>query len=147
MNLTPTHKYDDIIHLPHHVSSKRPHMSLADRAAQFSPFAALTGFEEAVNETARLTEQCIELEDEQIETINRILIYISRHLKEHPEATITFFQPDTKKAGGSYNTITGIVKAIDQSKQIIHLEGDQSLFFHQILNIDSPILPSDREAD
>lgn len=139
MNLKPTHKYDDIIDLPHHVSTKRPHMSISDRAAQFSPFAALTGFEEAVNETARLTEGYIELEEEQIADINRSLVYLAKHLDEQPEITLTYFLPDNKKAGGSYNTITGIVKTIDQLNQVLQLQNELSIPFCQITKIESSI--------
>ncbi len=139
MKLTPTHKYDDIINLPHPVSQSRPHMSMSDRAAQFSPFAALTGFEEAVNETARLTEGYSELEDEQIDEINHILNHLAKHLADRPEITLTYFLPDAKKAGGSYNTITGIVKAIDQIHQQLRFENELSVSFYQITKIEPSI--------
>ena len=89
--------YDDIIHLPHHVSQTRPRMSAADRAAQFSPFAALTGYGAAVTEAGRLTDQRIELTESEKETLNERLLLLREQLAEPPEVTITYFQPDEKK--------------------------------------------------
>ena len=105
-------KYDDIIDMPHHVSSTHPHMSDMDRAAQFSPFAALTGYDDAVKETARLTEQRIELDEYEKEEINARLQYINRVLPDSPEIVIKHFEKDMLKDGGSYVASDGYVNAI-----------------------------------
>ncbi len=107
------HRYDDIIDLPHHVSRKYPQMPLLDRAAQFAPFAALTGHEAAIKETARLTEEEIELDENSKELLDFRLQQLQEHLSEQPEVTVTYFCPDEKKAGGVYETVTGKVKKVD----------------------------------
>ncbi len=107
-------RYDDIIDLPHHVSRKHPQMPLLDRAAQFAPFAALTGHEAAIKETARLTEEEIELDENSKELLDLRLQYLKEHLAEHPEVTVTYFCPDEKKTGGAYETVTGLVKKVDE---------------------------------
>ena len=107
------HRYDDIIDLPHHVSRKHPQMPLLDRAAQFAPFAALTGHEAAIKETARLTEEEIELEENSKELLDLRLQQLQEHLSEQPEVTVTYFCPDEKKSGGAYETVTGAVKKVD----------------------------------
>ena len=119
------HRYDDIIHLPHHQSGTRPHMSLHDRAAQFSPFAALTGYDAAVEEAARLTEQKLELSEEEKAAIGAKLTEIKEHIKERPEVTVTYFVPDERKAGGTYVTVTGTVRRIDEFERIVVMQ-DQS---------------------
>lgn len=117
-----TGKYDDIINLPRPVSSKHPPMPMSDRAAQFSPFAALTGYDEAVMEIGRLTDRKHELNDEEIAALNQKLQFLSEHLKEHPTVTVTFFVPDAKKAGGSYTTKTRRLKKIDTVDRWIQLD-------------------------
>ena len=117
-----TGKYDDIINLPRPVSSKHPPMPISDRAAQFSPFAALTGYDEAVMEIGRLTDRKHELNDEEIAALNQKLQFLSEHLKEHPTVTVTFFVPDAKKAGGSYTTKTRRLKKIDTVDRWIQLD-------------------------
>ena len=107
------HRYDDIIDLPHHVSRKYPQMPLLDRAAQFAPFAALTGHEAAIKETARLTEEEIELDENRKELLDLRLQYLQEHLSESPEVTVTYFKPDEKKSGGAYVTENGKVKKVD----------------------------------
>ena len=104
--------YDDIINLPHYVSKKRPQMSIEARSAQFAPFAALTGYDEKVKETARLTDRKIELEDGQKEILNNKLLYILENIEEKPEITFTYFIKDTKKSGGKYIEKTGIARKI-----------------------------------
>lgn len=91
------HRYDDIIHLPHHQSQVHPHMSLSDRAAQFSPFAALTGYDDAVQETARLTESRIELDENARVLLDERLRLLQINLEEHPFVTFTYFIPDSRK--------------------------------------------------
>lgn len=114
-----TGPYDDIINLPHHVSKTRPRMPVADRAAQFAPFAALTGYEAAVKETARQTGKRLELDEYVKEALNEKLRIIADRLEGCPEISITYFLPDSNKAGGTYVTATGLVKKIDAYKQIV----------------------------
>lgn len=117
-------KYDDIINMPHHRSKKHPPMPIIDRAAQFSPFAALTGHEAAIKETARLTDRKIELDEYEIATLDERLQQLRAKVKDFPEITVTYFQPDAKKAGGEYLTITDQVKKIDEyGKCLIMSEG------------------------
>ena len=130
-------KYDDIIDLPHHVSETHPPMSRADRAAQFSPFAALTGYDAAVRETARVTERRIELDEGVKAELNARLNCILEHLSEHPQVSLTYFVPDEKKSGGAYRTVTGTVRKLDSfaknltltdgtvvpMEEMVHVEG------------------------
>lgn len=102
-----TETYDDIIHLPHHVSKRHPQMSLYNRAAQFAPFAALTGYEEAIIETARLTAPKVDMMEDNQQLLDRKLALLSHSLREQPTVSITYFQPDKKKSGGQYLTFTG----------------------------------------
>ena len=104
--------YDDIINLPHHVSPTRKRMSMHDRAAQLAPFAALVGYDDAVAETARLTESRPELDEQEQRAINERLAYIADHIHEHPEVRIQYFVPDDRKSGGSVVSISGKVKKI-----------------------------------
>ena len=114
-----TGKYDDIIDLPHKQSNRRPHMPLIDRAAQFSPFAALTGHDAAIKETARLTDWKVELDEYRKEELDSQLQQILEHIAERPEVVITYFRPDEHKEGGAYVTHNGSVKKIDEYEQII----------------------------
>lgn len=117
-----SNKYDDIINLPHHVSSKHPHMSLLDRAAQFSPFAALTGHDAAIKETARLTDEQLELDESTIAIIDSQLQRLRAGIADRPQVAFTFFVPDELKLGGAYKTVSGIVKKIDEYERKIILE-------------------------
>ena len=128
-------KYDDIIDLPHHVSANRPRMSMIDRAAQFSSFAALTGYEEAVEETARLTENKLELTEESKLMISDKLQCMCANICSHPCVTITYFVPDTKKDGGAYVTVTGTVKRIDEYDRYVVLCDKTKIQIDQIWNI------------
>ena len=109
--------YEDIVDLPHHVSKKHPPMSRLNRAAQFAPFAALTGHSAAIMETARLTDIETDLSDSDIEILNRRHKVLLEHLDEQPEATFIYFKPDALKSGGEYKTKTGRVKKIDEYKK------------------------------
>lgn len=113
--------YEDIIHLPHHQSSNRPHMSLYDRAAQFSPFAALTGFDGVIAETSRLTDQKIELSEYERALLDQKLSLIDDELRKgnHPEITVVYFVPDPLKAGGAYEKYAGCVRNIDAVERCI----------------------------
>lgn len=116
--------YEDIINLPHHVSPKRPQMSMQDRAAQFSPFAALTGYEDAIKETGRLTDVKIELSDEDRELLDQKQQYLQEHIGDRPEITITYFVPDEKKSGGAYISISGRMKRVDEyARQFVLTDG------------------------
>ena len=115
-------KYDDIISLPHHVSPTHPQMSIHDRAAQFSPFAALTGHSDAVEETARLTEEERILDENMIEDLNKKLQGLKTRLPDHPVIKITFFSEDIRKAGGEYRTIEASVRKIDENRQELILD-------------------------
>ena len=105
-------RYDDIINLPHHVSPTRQRMSLHDRAAQFAPFAALVGYDDAVAETARLTESRPELDEQEQRAINECLAYIADHIHEQPEVRVKYFVPDEHKSGGAIIEVSGKVKKI-----------------------------------
>ena len=106
-------KYDDIISLPHHTSTKRVHLSTAQRSAQFASFAALKGFEDEIAETARVTDKKLILDENEIEILNEALQYISYNINENLEVSITYFVPDKLKSGGAYITKKGTVKKID----------------------------------
>lgn len=127
--------YDDIIHLPHHVSRKRKHMSLHDRAAQFAPFAALVGYDAAVEETARLTGQRIELDENEKQLLDARLQIIEEHLGEDFQVSITYFVPDNRKDGGAYRTETGVVKKILRTEQLLRMSSGTEIFVNDILSV------------
>lgn len=129
------HKYDDIINLPHHQSKSRPHMSMADRAAQFSPFAALSGYDEAVKETARLTDRKQELSEEDMAALSAKMALLQERINEQPEVTITYFIPDGKKDGGAYSTISGNVKRIDDFERTLTLTNQTKIPLDDIAEI------------
>lgn len=137
--MSKSNKYDKIINLPHHVSSTRPHMSMIDRAAQFSPFAALTGYDAAVKETARLTEQKIELDEYEKAALDQRILLLQEHLKELPEVTITHFVPDERKDGGKYVSITEAVKKIDTYEKQIVLVDKSKIPIENILSIEGEL--------
>lgn len=127
--------YDDIINLPHPTSTKHPRMSLYNRAAQFSPFAALTGHEEAIAETARLTERKIEQSEDVINRLNEKLQIIADNFET--EVTITYFVPDERKSGGAYVSHTGTVKRIDDYERTVVMTDKTVIPIEQISEIDS----------
>lgn len=129
-------KYDDIINMPHHVSKKHPRMSLENRSAQFAPFAALTGYEEEVEETARTTDKRIEITDEIKNTINMRLKIIQEKLYTKPKVTITYFIPDNKKEGGNYKKVTSNLLKIDKYKQLIILKDKIEVPVNSIIDMD-----------
>lgn len=117
-------KYDDIIMIPHHVSKKHPQMSPLNRAAQFSPFAALTGYDAAIQEAQRLTDSFIEIDESREIELNEQFSFIRENLDKQPELKITCFQPDEKKSGGSYITVCGRIKKIDEyNRQVVFVDG------------------------
>ena len=131
--------YDDIINLPHYVSKKRPQMSIEARSAQFAPFSALTGYDEKVKETARLTDRKIELEDGQKEILNNKLLYILENIDSKPEITFTYFIKDSKKSGGKYIDKIGIVRKIDLVEQYIQFIDKSKIYIDDILEIESKL--------
>lgn len=131
------HKYDDIIHLPRHVSKKHPHMPISDRAAQFSPFAALSGYDDAIKETARRTEMKRELSDDETEALDVKLKKLKDRLKELPEAEITYFLPDAQKEGGSYQVLCGRVRNIDLYRREIVFEDGTKIPADDIVKLDA----------
>ena len=128
-------RYDDIIHLPHHVSPKRAAMSLQDRAAQFSPFAALTGYDGVIAETGRLTEPFTDLDGDAISQLNEPLKQILSVIDAQPTVTVTWFQPDGRKEGGSYETRTGRVKKLDVTGQYLQFADRTQIPFGRILSL------------
>lgn len=131
--------YDDIINLPHHVSSKRPQMTLENRAAQFAPFSALTGYSEAIKETGRLTNKKIEIDEEEKIILNTKLQILNENIKNKPEITITCFIKDKTKSGGIYKEITGIIKKINIYDQEILLEEKTKILLNNIYDIKGEI--------
>lgn len=128
-------KYEDIINMPHHVSRKHPQMSLYARSAQFAPFAALTGYGEAVEETERITDSKREIDEELKMDLDRKLQWIRENIKNKPEVTFTYFIPDARKDGGSYQTITGVVKRIDEYNEKIILENENEIYISETIDI------------
>ena len=116
-----TNRYDDMLHLPHHVSTTRPPMSRLNRAAQFAPFDALNGYSAAIQETARQTQDKAELDDSAKLRLNRKLQQLLR-MPGHPEITVLWFQPDCRKSGGTYRTSTGQLRKIDPFRRVLLLE-------------------------
>ena len=114
--------YEDILHLPHHVSKTRPPMSMADRAAQFSPFAALTGYDDAILETGRLTDEKLEAGEERLAVLNTQFRILMDHLADHPEISVTYFVPDDRKSGGAYVTVKGKVKKVNDFDRFLVLQ-------------------------
>lgn len=130
------HRYDDIINMPHHQSVKRAHMSLHDRAAQFAPFAALSGHEETLEETARLTDEKIILDETSIDKINETLCEINSHLSEKWNVSITYFRPDKMKSGGAYLTDIGTIKKIDEIEKVITMDNGMRILMENIIKIE-----------
>lgn len=128
------HPYESIIQLPHHISLRRHSMSRRDRAAQFAPFAALTGHDAAIRETARLTDSRIQLDEDKKIAINRKLQWLLSNIHRQPEVTITFFLPDSKKDGGSYAVVSGCIQKIDA-------------FAHQLLLTNGTAIPMEQIYD
>lgn len=129
-------KYDDILNLPRHVSSIRPHMSMHDRAAQFSPFAALTGYDDTVKETARLTDEKLELTADRINDLNQKIAFLKEHAEERPEITVEYFIPDGKKTGGKYVTLSGEFKRIDEYNHNMVFVSGEEIPLNDIFEID-----------
>lgn len=129
------HRYDDILHLQNPTSPKHPRMPLLDRAAQFSPFAALTGHEAAIRETARLTDRKIELDESEKAVLDAKLQIIEEQIKTQPVITVTYFVPDEKKEGGAYLTKTGAVRRINEYERTVEFIDRESLPIEDLIGI------------
>lgn len=127
--------YDDIINLPHYVSKKQPQMSREARAAQFAPFAALTGYGDAVEETARIVGKKIDVDEEMKAIINDKLNIINSHITDKPEVNLTYYVPDKKKDGGSYISITGNVRQIDVVNGVIILSNKKKINLSDLIGV------------
>ena len=135
MDNQETHRYDDIINLPHPTSKTHPRMPMYNRAAQFSPFAALTGHEAAIAETARRTDKKHQLSEDTIAELNKKLNLIAATLGTKHSITISYFVPDLKKSGGSYVTCTGVVRKIDTYARALIMEDNTIIEVEQISDI------------
>ena len=130
--------YADIIHLPHHKAANRPHMSMYDRAAQFSPFAALSGFDGVIAETGRLTDRKIELSESEKVLLDQKLTLIDDVIqdKHHPEITVVYFVPDCLKKGGEYEEHTGFVRQIDPIERTVVFLADNGRSAGKTIRVD-----------
>ncbi len=135
MNDADIHKYDDIINLPHHVSSTRPHMSIEERAAQFSPFAALTGHEDAIKETARQTEREIILDENELEILDEKLKAILSDKSDNKNIIVVYYVPDENKNGGKYVECSGRVKKMDEYRHVLVMEDGTEINVGRIADI------------
>ena len=136
MSVIDNRKYAGIMNLPHHVSPTRPQMPISDRAAQFSPFAALTGHSAAIAETGRLTDQRMELDEYEMARVDAELQRLQELLPGRPTASITYFVPDERKNGGSYQTVTGEVKRIDAVNGVIQMTDRQCIPIADVFSIE-----------
>ena len=128
-------KYKDMLHLPHPVSATHPRMALQDRAAQFSPFAALAGYDDALRETARRTDRFVELDEDRKQEIDRQISYLQQHLLDTVPVKIIYFVPDEKKDGGAFVQKTGYVKKLDSYRKTILLTDDTCIDMEKITEI------------
>ena len=133
--MKPTHKYDDIINLPRPVSGKHSPMSMTDRAAQFSPFAALTGYDAVIEETGRLTDRQVELDEGGKALLDEKLRFLRQNLNRNPRISLRIFRPDARKAGGEYVVITGCLKAMDPIRGCLILADGEVIAMDSILQI------------
>lgn len=131
--------YEDIINLPHYVSLRRPQMPMIDRAAQFSPFAALTGYDDAISETGRLTDEKIDLSEEEKEVLDRKQQFLLEKIDERPALTVTYFVPDAKKSGGAYVTKSGNLKKIDAIERWMQLTDGTKIPLDDVADIESEL--------
>lgn len=140
--MNTSEKYKDIINLPPHKSKTRKQMSMIDRAAQFSPFAALTGHEDAINETGRIVYEKTDLDENAKSVLNEKLQIISDYIDSSPVISVTFFKPDSRKKGGAYVTHTGNVLKIDVSRRVVLFSDMYEIIIDDISEIEADILNS-----
>lgn len=136
-----TNRYDDILHLPHPTSAKHPRMPVRDRAAIFSPFAALTGHGAAIVETARLTDRRIELDEDSKAVLDEKQRFLETIADQQPEVTVTWFQPDARKDGGCYVATTGNLKKTDGIERVMVLMDGSRIPLDDIIGIESEWFP------
>lgn len=134
--------YEDIVDLPPHISKKHPQPTMADRAARFAPFAAITGYEEMVLEEARVTDERVELDEGTLSLLNEKLNMIQEFLDEEPEIKILYFEPDKMKSGGAYVTATGVVKRIDEYEQLVIMTDGTKIHIGDIYGLESDLFYS-----
>ena len=134
--------YEDIINLPPHVSKKHPQPTMMDRAARFAPFASITGYEEMVLEEARVTEERMDLDEGTLSILNEKLNMIQEFIDEEPEVKITYFEPDKKKSGGTYVSVTGIVKRIDEYEHFVIMMDGKKISIEEIYGLESDLFYS-----
>ena len=134
--------YEDIVNLPPHISKKHPQPTMMDRAARVAPFAAITGYEEMVLEEARVTEERIDLDEGALSLLNEKLNMIQEFLDEEPEIKITYFEPDKKKTGGAYVSITGVVKRIDEYEHLVIMTDGKKIRIDDIFGLESDLFYS-----
>ncbi len=132
-------KYADMLALPHHQSTRHPHMSLRDRAAQFAPFAALTGYGEAVEETARLTGAMMNLDEDAVAELDRRLRMVEGTVSVKPVFSVTYFLPDDRKDGGAYVTVTGAARRVDRAGFALHMEDGTVIPVDDIISLDGAL--------
>ena len=132
-------KYNEIMGLPHHVSKTRPQMPMSNRAVQFAPFAALTGYDAAIKETGRLTDERIELDVEALSALDMKYQLLMDAFDDAPEVAITYFQPDERKAGGKYITATGAVKKVDDFERRITMQDGAKIPMDDVLSIEGEL--------
>ncbi len=137
MALNPTHQYDDIIDLPHHRSTRHPHMPVHNRAAQFMPFAALSGYDAIIAETARITQERITLSDDEKDALDKRLHNVLLHKNTHPQVSLTVFEPDKYKSGGAYVTVEGYITRVDSERRTIVIDGHTPVLIDDIIALDT----------
>ena len=140
-------KYDEIMGLPHHVSKTRPQMLMSDRAAQFAPFAALTGYDSAIKETGRLTNERIELDEDALTALNVKYQFLMDALDEEPEIKITYFKPDERKAGGEYVSAIGAVKKVDDFERLITMQDGTRIPMDDVYDMSISVITNENEGD
>ena len=136
--------YQDIIALPHHTSPVRPRKPMSDRAAQFSPFAALTGYEEAIEETGRLTSPKLELDEDEKRILNEKICWLWQHIQEKPEVSVCYFLPDKTKEGGAYVRVSGRVRRIDTCARLLIFTDQSAIRLDDIQSING--IPMDMDS-
>nr|WP_252192652.1 hypothetical protein [Pseudoflavonifractor sp. MCC625] len=133
--------------LPHHVSKTRPQMPMSDRAAQFAPFAALTGYDSAIKETGRLTNERIELDEDALTALNVKYQFLMDALDEEPEIKITYFKPDERKAGGEYVSAIGAVKKVDDFERLITMQDGTRIPMDDVYDMSISVITNENEGD
>ena len=127
--------YDDIINLPHHTSDHHPRMAMIDRAAQFAPFAAVVGYDDAIAETGRYTDSRPVAGDDQLNELDRKMAVIVETIESHPEVEITYFVADERKDGGSYQTLTAQVVKVDETERRLYLSEGTAIYMRDIIRL------------